>query len=158
MGKSNASRTAVSAGRKRKASSSADRKSAKKTKPTDKKGKSKPKSTTKAVKESELQKIKSTAPAKQAKSSTKSSGKDAPSTYEQDIRTKEGYTAAMPTRNSKGELIFDDCPRIRPNMTPKEVLQAGSFGGTYFRPIKSGVTGKAKKKIVFPDRPKNTKI
>ena len=25
-------------------------------------------------------------------------------------------------------------------MTPKEVLQAGSFGGTYFRPIKSSVT------------------
>jgi hypothetical protein len=37
--------------------------------------------------------------------------------------------------------VFEDCPELRPNMTPKEVLQAGSFGGTYFRPIKSGVTG-----------------
>ena len=26
-------------------------------------------------------------------------------------------------------------------MTPKEVLQKGSFGGTYYRPIKSSVTG-----------------
>lgn len=29
---------------------------------------------------------------------------------------------------------------FRPNLTPKEVIQLGSFGGTYFRPITSGVT------------------
>merc|ERR1712241_1299803 len=40
-----------------------------------------------------------------------------------------------------GVLIFKDEKEFRPNMTPKEVLQAGSFGGTYFRPIKSSVTG-----------------
>ena len=38
-------------------------------------------------------------------------------------------------------LHFDDYPDFRPNLTPKEVLQAGSFGGTYFREILSGVTG-----------------
>eukprot|EP00605_Chrysophyceae_sp_TOSAG23-4_P001607 GSChrysophyteH1.ASY1.ANO1.1767.1 assembled CDS len=47
-----------------------------------------------------------------------------------------------PTRNSHGEFCFVDHPEFRPNMSPKEVLQAGSFGGTYFRPIHSGVTGK----------------
>ena len=37
-------------------------------------------------------------------------------------------------------FFFSDQEEFRPNMTPKEVLQAGSFGGTYFRPIKSSVT------------------
>ncbi|KAI1902680.1 hypothetical protein AGOR_G00018510 [Albula goreensis] len=31
-------------------------------------------------------------------------------------------------RNEKGQLIFEDFPQFQPNMTPKEVLQAGSFG------------------------------
>ncbi|KAK7107984.1 uncharacterized protein [Littorina saxatilis] len=53
------------------------------------------------------------------------------------------FTARVPTRNKKGELVFEDTPDLRPNLTPKEVMQAGSFGGTYFRPIKSGITGKS---------------
>lgn len=52
-------------------------------------------------------------------------------------------TAPEPTRNKKGELVFEDEPEFLPNRTPKEVLQAGSFGGTYFRPIKSSITGKS---------------
>ena len=47
----------------------------------------------------------------------------------------------FPLRDSNGTLIFADHPTFNPNLTPKEVLQAGSFGGTYFRPIRSGVTG-----------------
>lgn len=47
----------------------------------------------------------------------------------------------IPTKNSKGVLVFKDSPMFRPNMTPKEVLHAGSFGGTYFRSIYSSVTG-----------------
>jgi len=50
-------------------------------------------------------------------------------------------TAPLPTRDKEGKLIFKDAPEFRPNRSPKEVLQAGSFGGTYYRPIKSGVTG-----------------
>eukprot|EP01041_Mallomonas_annulata_P014325 gene14325-30497_t len=45
-----------------------------------------------------------------------------------------------PEKNKKGDIIFTDYPNFRPNLTPKEVIQAGSFGGTYFRPIYSSVT------------------
>merc|ERR1712241_1447510 len=57
------------------------------------------------------------------------------------VRKRDGYTERIPKRNSDGVLIFPVEKEFRPNMTPKEVLQAGSFGGTYFRPIKSSVTG-----------------
>ena len=41
------------------------------------------------------------------------------------------------TKNARGELVFEGADDFRPNRTPKEVLHAGSFGGTYFRPIYS---------------------
>lgn len=50
--------------------------------------------------------------------------------------------ASLPTKNKSGQLVFDDTPDFRPNKTPAEVLKAGSFGGTYFRPIYSSVTKK----------------
>jgi len=50
-------------------------------------------------------------------------------------------------RSKTGYLIFRDYPDFRPNKTPKEVMQAGSFGGGYFRNIKSGVTKEAYKDV-----------
>jgi hypothetical protein len=59
---------------------------------------------------------------------------------DEDVRERDDYTQSMPIKNKAGVLIFDDSEDFFPNMTPKEVLQAGSFGGTYFRPITSSVT------------------
>lgn len=39
-------------------------------------------------------------------------------------------------------VSFKDFPDFKPNLTPKQVLKMGSFGGTYFRDIQSSVTGK----------------
>lgn len=62
----------------------------------------------------------------------------------------EGGTCPEPTRNKKtGELSFragadagiaEMLKDFHPNRTPEEVLRAGAFGGTYFRPIVSAVT------------------
>lgn len=47
-----------------------------------------------------------------------------------------------PKRDKDGYLIFTDYPQFRPNLTPKQIFEVGAFGGTYWRPIYSGVTGK----------------
>jgi len=60
---------------------------------------------------------------------------------DEEVRKRDKCTEPIPKRNSDGVLIFPDAKEFHPNMTPKEVLQAGSFGGTYFRPITSSVTG-----------------
>ena len=52
-----------------------------------------------------------------------------------------------PERNNEGDIMFPDYPNFRPNLTPKEILQMGSFGGTYFRPISSKVTGQSYKDV-----------
>ncbi len=44
-------------------------------------------------------------------------------------------------------IIFKDYPDFRPNLSPKEILQMGSFGGTYFRPIYSSITNKNYKNV-----------
>ena len=55
----------------------------------------------------------------------------------------------------KGQLVFDDHPEFTPNLTPKQVLQKGSFGGTYFRPIYSSVTKQKYGKEVWEELPKD---
>ena len=63
-------------------------------------------------------------------------------TSDDDVRKRDGYKEPMPKRDRKtGVLLFHDAKDFRPNLTPKEILQAGSFGGTYYRPINSSVTG-----------------
>lgn len=47
-----------------------------------------------------------------------------------------------PKKNSKGEIVFKDYSEFRPNLTPREIIKLGSFGGTYWRPIYSSVTNK----------------
>lgn len=49
-------------------------------------------------------------------------------------------------------LHFADYPEFQPNVTPEEMFEAGVFGGTYWRPIKSGVTAKSykNKHLEFP--------
>ena len=63
--------------------------------------------------------------------------------------------AKAPTRNADGDWCFADEPGFRPNLAPYEVLQMGSFGGTYFRPIESHVTqSKFKSSEVLTEYPK----
>ena len=35
------------------------------------------------------------------------------------------------------KISFEDFPDFKPNLTPREIFKLGSFGGTYWRPIKS---------------------
>lgn len=44
-------------------------------------------------------------------------------------------------------IKFKDYPDFKPNLTPKEMFEKGSFGGTYWRPIYSSVTKKNYKDI-----------
>ncbi|KAJ9442474.1 hypothetical protein DIPPA_28233 [Diplonema papillatum] len=45
-------------------------------------------------------------------------------------------------RVMKGKIHFDDTPEFTPTLSPAQIFQAGAFGGTYWRPIKSKVTKK----------------
>jgi hypothetical protein len=53
----------------------------------------------------------------------------------------------MPVRNKNGEITFVDYPMFRPNLSPREIFDLGSFGGTYWRPIYSSVTKKNYKNV-----------
>ena len=44
-------------------------------------------------------------------------------------------------RLRNGTLVFYDYPAFRPNLTPREIFSQGAFGGTYWQPIHSRVTG-----------------
>jgi hypothetical protein len=50
-------------------------------------------------------------------------------------------SASLPARVKEGHFLFPDFPAFKPNLSPEQVLQSGSFGGTYFRDISSAVTG-----------------
>ena len=40
-------------------------------------------------------------------------------------------------KKRSGKIYFDDYPDFRPNLSPRQMFKLGSFGGTYWRPIKS---------------------
>ena len=61
--------------------------------------------------------------------------------------TREANDKYIPKRNKHDELVFPEFPLFRPNLTPSQVLQMGSFGGTYFRPITSAVTGESYRQV-----------
>jgi hypothetical protein len=46
------------------------------------------------------------------------------------------------TEKNTNCFVFQDFPDFRPNVSPDQVLQAGSFGGTYFRSIASKTAAK----------------
>ena len=46
-----------------------------------------------------------------------------------------------------GRYHFSDYPEFKPNLSPRDMFKLGSFGGTYWRPIKSKVVGKDLKNI-----------
>ena len=54
-------------------------------------------------------------------------------------KTKKSRNRNKMTKPKKvnGEIFFPDHPDFRPNLTPREMFKLGSFGGTYWRPIKS---------------------
>lgn len=54
--------------------------------------------------------------------------------------TRKRGGGARPKRLANGTITFSDYPEFRPNLTPREMFKLGSFGGTYWRPIYSGVT------------------
>jgi hypothetical protein len=39
-------------------------------------------------------------------------------------------------------IVFLDHPEFTPNLTPRQIFELGSFGGTYWRPIFSGVNSR----------------
>tara|TARA_B100000900_G_C20555690_1_gene706717 strand:- start:1124 stop:1708 length:585 start_codon:yes stop_codon:yes gene_type:complete len=48
----------------------------------------------------------------------------------------------MKPKKKNGNYIFNDYPEFKPNLSPREIFELGSFGGTYWRPIYSSVIQK----------------
>lgn len=51
-------------------------------------------------------------------------------------KTKKKYKMVKPKKKG-GRYFFKDYPEFKPNLSPREMFKLGSFGGTYWRPIKS---------------------
>lgn len=62
----------------------------------------------------------------------------------EDIRvgwTSWQATGSPPTRDQHNVFHFDDYPDFTPNKSPEEMLREGSFGGSYYRPLRSRKLG-----------------
>lgn len=51
--------------------------------------------------------------------------------------SKWEVTGPPPTRHDIGTFYFEDFPLFLPNKSPEEMIREGSFGGSYWRPLKS---------------------
>ena len=49
----------------------------------------------------------------------------------------QNISTILPEKKRDGSIHFEDYPEFTPNLSPREIFQLGSFGGTYWRPIKS---------------------
>lgn len=56
--------------------------------------------------------------------------------------SQKQYCKYGKNKTQKRKTKFKDYPEFRPNLTPREIFKLGSFGGTYWRPINSAITGK----------------
>lgn len=63
------------------------------------------------------------------------------------IISKTPKNKTVKVKRKQGNLSFRDFPDFIPNLTPREMFELGSFGGTYWRPIYSGVTKKSYKRV-----------
>lgn len=63
-------------------------------------------------------------------------------------------TRKLHTKQKPKTIHFDDYPDFTPNLTPQQMFQLGSFGGTYWRPIYSK-TNKRNYKNVHKKYPKS---
>lgn len=88
-------------------------------------------------------------------STSKRKSNDTPKKESNAKSPKLDFTVAIPHKNNYGQVAFTDWAAFRPNKTPAEVLQAGSFGGTYFRPIYSSVTKKKYGTEVWQELPED---
>ena len=61
--------------------------------------------------------------------------------------SKEGVKKGFKAKKVGGKYFFKDYPDFRPNLSPRDMFKLGSFGGTYWRPIKSGILGKELKNV-----------
>lgn len=52
------------------------------------------------------------------------------------MSVKKDLNSTLPIKKG-GAYYFSDYPDFRPNLSPREIFKMGSFGGTYWRPIKS---------------------
>lgn len=50
-------------------------------------------------------------------------------------------TGSLPIRDQQNVFHFDDYPDFTPNKSPEEMLREGSFGGSYYRPLRSRKLG-----------------
>ena len=69
-------------------------------------------------------------------------------------RVKINKKKSKTNKKRKSKRMFSDYPDFTPNLTPQEMFEFGSFGGTYWRPIYSGVL-KKKLKPPLNDYPKS---